>query len=48
MRKLIPPHRCELYKLHKLLEMIGPARLERFGGMFRDRTGPVCTGLLVI
>ena len=41
-RKLIPSHRCELYLLHKLLKMIGPARLDRFT---RFVQGPVRTGL---
>ena len=41
-RKLIPTHRCEVFKLHKLLEMIGPARLDRFT---RFVQGPVQTGL---
>ena len=41
-RKLIPIHRCELYKPHTPLEMIGPAHLERFA---RFVQGPVRTGL---
>ena len=42
MRKLNPSHRCELHQLHKLLKMIGPARLDRFT---RFVQGPVRTGL---
>ena len=40
-KKLIPSHRCELHQLHKLLEMIGPARLDR---LTRFVQGPVRSG----